>query len=50
MSLAPMVLFTFNRLDHTKKTIDALKENILLKNLSYLYLVMVQEIVKNTLK
>ena len=31
MSLAPMVLFTFNRLDHTKKTIDALKENILAK-------------------
>lgn len=31
MSLAPIVLFTFNRLDHTKKTIDALKENILAK-------------------
>ena len=31
MSLAPIVLFTFNRLDHTKKTIDALKKNILAK-------------------
>lgn len=29
MSLAPVVIFTFNRLDHTKKTIDALKKNIL---------------------
>lgn len=29
MNLAPIVLFTFNRLDHTKKTVDALKENIL---------------------
>lgn len=29
MSLAPVVIFTFNRLNHTKKTIEALKENIL---------------------
>ncbi|WP_054199114.1 glycosyltransferase [Clostridium baratii] len=29
MSLAPIVLFTFNRLEHTKKTIESLKENIL---------------------
>lgn len=29
MSLAPVVIFTFNRLDHTKKTIEALKKNIL---------------------
>lgn len=31
MTLAPIVLFTFNRLDHTKKTIEALKQNILAK-------------------
>lgn len=29
MSLAPVVIFTFNRLKHTKKTIEALKKNIL---------------------
>lgn len=29
MSLAPVVIFTFNRLEHTKKTIEALKKNIL---------------------
>lgn len=29
MKLAPIVLFTFNRLDHTKKTISALQENYL---------------------
>lgn len=27
MSLAPVVIFTFNRLEHTKRTIDALKKN-----------------------
>ena len=26
---APIVLFVFNRIDHTKKTIEALKKNIL---------------------
>lgn len=31
MSLAPIVIFTFNRLEHTKKTIDSLKKNILAK-------------------
>lgn len=29
MSLAPVVIFTFNRLNHTKKTIEALKKNML---------------------
>jgi len=29
MDLAPIVLFTFNRLDHTRKTIEALKANML---------------------
>lgn len=29
MRLAPIVLFTFNRLDHTQKTIEALRKNIL---------------------
>lgn len=29
MSLAPIVLFTYNRLEHTKKTIEALKANLL---------------------
>ncbi|MDU1277988.1 MULTISPECIES: glycosyltransferase [Clostridium] len=29
MDLAPVVIFTFNRLDHTKRTIEALKENYL---------------------
>lgn len=29
MKLAPVVVFTFNRLDHTKRTIEALKSNIL---------------------
>lgn len=28
MNLAPVVIFTFNRLEHTKKTIEALKKNI----------------------
>lgn len=32
MSLAPVVIFTFNRLEHTKKTIEALKNNILAKD------------------
>lgn len=27
MDLAPIVMFTFNRLEHTKKTIEALKKN-----------------------
>lgn len=27
MNLAPIVIFTFNRLEHTKKTIEALKKN-----------------------
>lgn len=27
MSLAPIILFTFNRLEHTKKTIESLKNN-----------------------
>lgn len=31
MDLAPIVIFTFNRLDHTKKTIEALKNNYLSK-------------------
>lgn len=31
MKLAPIVLFTFNRLDHTKKTIESLKQNIFAK-------------------
>lgn len=31
MDLAPIVIFTFNRLEHTKKTIDALKHNNLAK-------------------
>ena len=29
MNLAPIVLFTFNRLEHTKKTVEALSQNIL---------------------
>lgn len=29
MNLAPIVLFTFNRLNHTQKTVEALKQNIL---------------------
>ncbi len=29
--LAPITLFVYNRLEHTKKTIDALKKNILAK-------------------
>ena len=32
MNLAPVLLFTFNRLDHTKKTIEALQKNILAKD------------------
>lgn len=32
--LAPIVLFTYNRLDHTKKTIEALKGNIYAKESS----------------
>ena len=28
MTLAPVVLFTYNRLTHTVQTIDALKKNI----------------------
>ena len=31
MDLAPIILFTFNRLDHTKKTIETLKNNNLAK-------------------
>lgn len=31
MGLAPIVMFTFNRLEHTKKTIEALKNNNLAK-------------------
>lgn len=31
MDLAPIIVFTFNRLDHTKKTIEALKNNNLAK-------------------
>lgn len=31
MEFAPVVLFTFNRLEHTKKTIEALKKNTLAK-------------------
>lgn len=31
MEFAPIVLFTFNRLEHTKKTIEALKKNTLAK-------------------
>ena len=30
-NLAPIVLFTYNRLDHTQKTIEALKENMYAK-------------------
>lgn len=37
MDLAPIVLFTFNRLDHTMKTIEALKNNNLAKE-SNLYI------------
>lgn len=37
MSLAPIVLFTFNRLEHTKKTIEALQKNII-ANDSELYI------------
>lgn len=37
MSLAPIVLFTFNRLEHTKKTVEALQKNIL-ANDSELYI------------
>ncbi|WP_418223287.1 sugar transferase [Clostridium isatidis] len=29
MDLAPIVIFTFNRIDHTKKTVEALKSNYL---------------------
>ena len=32
MKLAPVVIFTFNRLEHTKKTIESLKLNILANN------------------
>ena len=32
MNLAPIILFTYNRLSHTKQTIDALKKNELAKN------------------
>jgi hypothetical protein len=32
MNLAPIILFTYNRLSHTKQTIDALKKNKLAKN------------------
>lgn len=31
MELAPIIVFTFNRIDHTKKTINALKRNTLAK-------------------
>ncbi|NRU31780.1 hypothetical protein [Clostridium beijerinckii] len=46
MDLAPIVMFTFNRLEHTKKTIEALKKITLLKNQKYLFLVMDQEMSK----
>lgn len=32
MKFAPVVIFTFNRLEHTKKMIEALKKNILAKD------------------
>lgn len=32
MNLAPIILFTYNRLSHTKQTIDALKKNELAKD------------------
>ncbi len=32
MNLAPIILFTYNRLSHTKETIDALQKNELAKN------------------
>lgn len=32
MNLAPVVIFTFNRLDHTKKTIESLMKNYLSKD------------------
>ncbi len=35
--LAPIVLFVYNRVNHTRKTIEALKENQL-ANESYLYI------------
>lgn len=36
--LAPIVLFVYNRLDHTKKTVDALKKNLLAdKSTLYIY-------------
>lgn len=36
-NLAPIVLFTYNRLEHTKRTIEALKQNIYAEN-SELYI------------
>lgn len=43
-SLAPIILFTFNRLDHTQKTIEALKKNPLAQ---YSHLIVFNDAPKN---
>lgn len=46
VSYAPIVLFVYNRLEHTKKTIEALKEIMELKTVYYIFIPMVPKRVR----
>lgn len=39
-NLAPIVLFVYNRLDHTKQTIEALQKNEISNKVIFLYILM----------
>jgi len=50
MSLAPVVLFVYNRLDHTKRTVQSLQKTFLQSALIFLSMLMPHEMLQQMIK